>query len=85
MPKVKSYPDSWKQFGPVGSEEVERDLMTLSSISSLHPCPSWVTKASWGMSFESVLVVMNFSLVGVVPLPLKEAVIRSLLKLHHPS
>uniref|UniRef100_A0A670HMU9 Reverse transcriptase domain-containing protein n=1 Tax=Podarcis muralis TaxID=64176 RepID=A0A670HMU9_PODMU len=72
----------WDQFQPVTSEDVDRLLGRVKPTTCLlDPCPSWLIKASREGLGDGLRGVVNASLrEGAFPDPLKEAVIKPLLK-----
>uniref|UniRef100_A0A670INB5 Reverse transcriptase domain-containing protein n=1 Tax=Podarcis muralis TaxID=64176 RepID=A0A670INB5_PODMU len=80
--RVLSGPVTWDQFQSVTSEDVDRLLGKVKPTTCLlDPCPSWLIKASWEGLGDGLCGVVNASLCeGAFPDPLKEAVIKPLLK-----
>uniref|UniRef100_A0A670IGT7 Reverse transcriptase domain-containing protein n=1 Tax=Podarcis muralis TaxID=64176 RepID=A0A670IGT7_PODMU len=80
--RVLSGPVTWDQFQSVTSEDVDRLLGQVKPTTCLlDPCPSWLIKASREGLGDGLCGVVNASLYeGAFPDPLKEAVIKPLLK-----
>ncbi|XP_060124758.1 uncharacterized protein LOC132591228 [Zootoca vivipara] len=72
----------WDQFQSVTSEDVDRLLRRVKPTTCLlDPCPSWLIKASQEGLGDGLRGLVNASLhEGAFPDPLKEAVIKPLLK-----
>uniref|UniRef100_A0A670HUI6 Reverse transcriptase domain-containing protein n=1 Tax=Podarcis muralis TaxID=64176 RepID=A0A670HUI6_PODMU len=80
--RVLSSQVEWDQFQSVTSEDVDRLLGRVKPTTCLlDPCPSWLIKASREGLGDGLRGVVNASLrEGAFPDPLKEAVIKPLLK-----
>uniref|UniRef100_A0A670II88 Reverse transcriptase domain-containing protein n=1 Tax=Podarcis muralis TaxID=64176 RepID=A0A670II88_PODMU len=80
--RVLSGPVTWDQFQSVTSEDVDRLLGKVKPTTCLlDPCPSWLIKVSREGLGDGLCGVVNASLCeGAFPDPLKEAVIKPLLK-----
>uniref|UniRef100_A0A670IP01 Reverse transcriptase domain-containing protein n=1 Tax=Podarcis muralis TaxID=64176 RepID=A0A670IP01_PODMU len=80
--RVLSSPVIWDQFQSVTFEDVDRLLGKVKPTTCLlDPCPSWLIKASREGLGDGLCGVVNASLCeGAFPDPLKEAVIKPLLK-----
>uniref|UniRef100_A0A670ISF5 Reverse transcriptase domain-containing protein n=1 Tax=Podarcis muralis TaxID=64176 RepID=A0A670ISF5_PODMU len=80
--RVLSSPVTWDQFQSVTSEDVDRLLGQVKPTTCLlDPCPSWLIKASREGLGDGLCRVVNASLCeGAFPDPLREAVIKLLLK-----
>ncbi|KAK9396605.1 RNA-directed DNA polymerase from mobile element jockey-like [Crotalus adamanteus] len=72
----------WSEFEPVTPDEVDKAVRAMNAATCLlDPCPSWLVSASREVTRGWLQAIINASLMeGSFPQPLKEAVVRPLLK-----